>query len=323
MKRLALLVVTIFFLICASSQAYWTPQQHLTWYWQLQGTVNNNENVNAYDIDGFENTSSEVSLLHSQGKRAICYIDVGTAENFRPDYSEFPTADLGNTNGWPGERWLNITDPALHPIMEARFKMCAEKGFDAVEPDNMDGFENNSGFPLTAAEQATYDEWIATTVHSLNMSVFQKNDSEQSAQFQPYFDGAIDEQCNQYNECNELSPYLKAGKPVLNAEYSLSTSKFCAADNAAGIMGAKFDLELDGKTFEPCWTSSVEELPIVEEKPVEKPKEEKEKPKEEPKEEEHKKPTEEKHKKHHEEEERRRQEERKHEEERKHRKHNR
>ncbi len=40
---------------------------------------------------------------------------------------------------------------------------------------------------------------------------------------------------------------------MLNAEYSLATSAFCAADNAAGIMGARYDLELDGKTFEPCW----------------------------------------------------------------------
>jgi hypothetical protein len=39
---------------------------------------------------------------------------------------------------------------------------------------------------------------------------------------------------------------------VLNAEYGSSTA-FCAADDAAGIMGARFDLELDGKTFVPCW----------------------------------------------------------------------
>jgi len=47
--------------------------------------------------------------------------------------------------------------------------------------------------------------------------------------------------------------YLTAGKPVLNAEYGLSTSAFCAADNAAGIMGARYDLNLTGATFEPCW----------------------------------------------------------------------
>ena len=85
------------------------------------------------------------------------------------------------------------------------------------------------------------------------MAVLQKNDGEQTAELEPYFDGALNEQCNQYNECSNFEPYLAAGKPVLNAEYSLSTSSFCPADNAAGIMGARFSLELNGTTFEPCW----------------------------------------------------------------------
>jgi hypothetical protein len=231
----------------------WIPPQHLTWYWQLQGTISNSEPVAAYDIDGFDNTAVEVAALHAAGKHVICYIDVGTAENFRSDFSSFPASVQGATNGWPGEKWLDIRAlSTLEPIMTKRFQMCKEKGFDAVEPDNMDGFENKSGFPLTAAQQLTYNEWVADEVHSLGMAVLQKNDGEQAKELEPYFDGALDEQCNQYKECSSFQPYLAAGKPVLNAEYSLSTSSFCAADDAAGIMGARYDLELDGKTFEPC-----------------------------------------------------------------------
>jgi hypothetical protein len=233
----------------------WVPPQHLTWYWQLQGTVNNAEPVAAYDIDGFENTAAEVATLHAKGIHVICYIDVGTYEPGRPDTSSFPASVLGSgVEGWPGEQWLDVRQLAvLEPIMTKRFEMCKEKGFDAVETDNMDGYENSTGFPITAAEQATYDEWVATEVHSLGMAVLQKNDGEQTAQLEPYFDGALDEQCNQYSECSNFQAYLSAGKPVLNAEYELATSAFCAADNAAGIMGARYDLELDGKTFEPCW----------------------------------------------------------------------
>ena len=232
----------------------WVPPKSLTWYWQLQGTVNNSEPVAAYDIDGFDNSATEVSTLHVQGKHVLCYIDVGTAENWRPDYSSFPASVLGSSNGWPGERWLDISKLSiLEPIMTARFQMCKDKGFDAVEPDNMDGYENSTGFPLTAAEQLSYNEWIAGEVHALGMAVFQKNDGEQASQLEPYFDGALDEQCNQYNECASFEPYLAAGKPVLNAEYSLSTGSFCAADNSAGIMGARYAVELDGSSFEPCW----------------------------------------------------------------------
>jgi Glycoside-hydrolase family GH114 len=237
-----------------SGTSSWIPPKSLTWYWQLQGTVNNSQPVAAYDIDGFENSAAEVATLHGQGKHVICYIDVGTAENWRADYGSFPASVLGSSNGWPGERWLDIRQlSVLEPIMTARFQMCRQKGFDAVEPDNMDGYENSTGFPLTAAEQLSYDEWIAGEVHALGMAVFQKNDGEQSAQLESHFDGALDEQCNQYHECANFQPYLAAGKPVLNAEYSLSTSSFCAADEAAGIMGARYSLELNGSSFEPCW----------------------------------------------------------------------
>jgi len=94
----------------------------LTWYWQLQGTVENDEPVAAYDIDGFENSAAEVAALHAQGKHVICYIDVGTAEDFRPDYHEFPESVLGRSNGWPGERWLDIRQLAvLEPIRGSYF----------------------------------------------------------------------------------------------------------------------------------------------------------------------------------------------------------
>lgn len=238
----------------AASAEWWKPPQHLTWYWQLQGAVKNTRSVAAYDIDGFENGAGEVAALHAQGKHAICYIDVGTSENFRPDYSSFPASVKGRSNGWPGERWLDIRQlGVLEPIMQARFQICREKGFDAVEPDNIEGYANKSGFPLTAHQQLTYNEWVAGAVHGLGMAVLQKNDGEQVTQLEPYFDGALDEQCNQYHECGDFQPYLTAGKPVLNAEYQLSTSRFCAADNAAGMMGARYSLSLNGATFKPCW----------------------------------------------------------------------
>jgi len=240
--------------LAASAEGWWLPPQHLTWYWQLQGTVKSNEPVAAYDIDGFENSAAEVAALHAQGKHVICYIDVGTAEDFRPDYSEFPASVLGRSNGWPGERWLDIRQlSVLEPIMQARFEMCAQKGFDAVEPDNIEGYANDSGFPLTAADQLTYNEWVAEAVHGLGMAVLQKNDGEQTGTLEPYFDGALTEQCNQYRECSYFRPYLTAGKPVLDAEYHRPVHKFCPSDNATGMMGARFNLQLNGKRFQPCW----------------------------------------------------------------------
>ena len=41
--------------------------------------------------------------------------------------------------------------------MAARFDLCRQKGFDAVEPDLVDGYIQTTGFPLTAADQLTYN----------------------------------------------------------------------------------------------------------------------------------------------------------------------
>ncbi|MGO9488528.1 MAG: endo alpha-1,4 polygalactosaminidase [Solirubrobacteraceae bacterium] len=238
----------------AAASEWWHPPRQLTFYWQLQGKINTSEPVAAYDVDGFETSAAEVAALQAQGRHVVCYIDVGTAEDFRPDYHEFPKSVLGHSNGWPGERWLDIRQlSVIEPIMTARFQMCREKGFDAVEPDNIEAFSNKSGFPITAADQLVYNEWVAEEVHSLGMAVLQKNDGEQVPQLETYFDGALSEQCNQYDECSDFLPYLAAGKPVIDAEYKLKDAKFCAADEAAGIMGARFNLALNGKRFEPCW----------------------------------------------------------------------
>jgi hypothetical protein len=249
-------VATLLF-TAPAALARWIPPQRLSWYWQLTGTVNNSYPAAAYDIDGFDNSASEVTTLHAAGKHVICYIDVGTWENWRSDAGKFPSSVLGKPNGWPGERWLDIRQlSVLEPLMTARFQMCKSKGFDAVEPDNIDGYENDTGFPISAQDQLTYDEWVAKEVHALGLAVLQKNDPDQAQAMEPYFDGVLDEQCNEYSECSAFQPYLSAGKPVLNAEYNLSTSQFCAADNRAGIMGALYNVNLDGTTYEPCWSGS-------------------------------------------------------------------
>lgn len=240
----------------AGASARWSPPRKLTWYWQLTGRIDNGVPAAAYDIDGFESRASEVALLHRLHRHVVCYIDAGTWERWRADAPRFPRAVLGKPNGWPGERWLDVRRlGVLEPIMRARFAMCARKGFDALEADNIDGFENRTGFSITAGDQLSYDEWIARTAHGLGLAVFEKNDPEQARQLEPYFDGVLDEQCRQFRECGSFTPYLRAGKPVLDAEYERALYPgFCAADARGGIMGALYGLDLDGRTYKPCWS---------------------------------------------------------------------
>jgi hypothetical protein len=233
---------------------HWQPPAHPTWYWQLQGKIDSSRAAAVFDVDGFDTPAREVRRLHAAGRHVVCYIDVGTWERWRPDAKGFPRSVLGRPNGWPGERWLDIRRQVVRRIMARRFhQQCQRKGFDAVEPDNIDGYQARTGFRITAAQQLRYDEWIGAQAHALGLAVLQKNDPDQVRTLEPYFDGALVEQCNQYHECSSFRPYLAAGKPVLDAEYHLATSSFCRRDSRMGIMAARYNLALDGRVYEPCW----------------------------------------------------------------------
>ncbi|WP_419420471.1 endo alpha-1,4 polygalactosaminidase [Legionella sp. D16C41] len=204
--------------------------------------------ANVYDIDGFDNSAATVQKIHNQGNKAICYISAGTWENWRPDANQFPASVKGKANGWPGEKWLDIRQTSiLLPIMQARINMCKEKGFDAVEFDNVDGYTNKTGFPLNSANQAFYNASLANMAHRAGLAVGLKNDIDQVTQLVRYFDFAINEQCFEYNECDTLSPFIKANKAVLNVEYNLSTSKFCSKANSMRFSSIKKDMELTEK----------------------------------------------------------------------------
>ena len=178
--------------------------------------------------------------MHTKGIKAVCYLSAGSWERFRPDASAFPKAVLGKSNGWPGERWLDIRKvKVLAPIMRARVRMCARKGFDAVEFDNVDGFQNATGFPLSGADQLRYDVLLANAAHERGMSALLKNDLDQIPKLLPYFDAALNEQCFQYHECDALRRFVRASKPVFNVEYKLAASAFCPKANATQLQLAE------------------------------------------------------------------------------------
>ncbi len=243
----------------------WHPKLHTSWDWVLSTVpVAPYRHVQMYDVDGFDATASDVRAMHRAGIKVVCYLSAGTFENWRPDVNRFPSRLLGRPNGWPGERWLDVRDAqrpgsVLLAIMRARLDMCARKGFDGVELDNVDGYTNRTGFPLTAGDQLYYDATLANAAHRRGLMVLQKNDNAQIPELLPYFDAALNEQCNQYKECTTAQngsygydQYVAAGKAVFQAEYSLSRARFCSADEKAGLNGVRFDINLDGAVFRPC-----------------------------------------------------------------------
>ena len=170
----------------AEVPAHWTRRPQLSWYWQLQGALKMGEPVDAYDVDGFETSAAQVERADAQGRARDLLHRRRHRRGLPARLRRVPGSVLGRANGWPGERWIDIRQLAvLEPIMSARFQMCHKKGFDAVEPDNIEAYANRSGFPITAQQQLTYNQWVAEEVHSLGMAVLQKNDAQQSRELEP------------------------------------------------------------------------------------------------------------------------------------------
>jgi len=200
---------------------WYKPDINTSWQWQLQGTVNTAYDVEIYDIDLFDSNTTLIETLHNDERKVICYFSAGSYEEWREDASDFPSAVLGNDmDGWAGEKWLDISNEALKPIMKARLDLAQQKGCDGVEPDNMDGYTNDTGFSLNADEQLAYNKFIANEARKRGLSVGLKNDLDQITELEPFYDFSVNEQCHQYNECDRMQPFIDANKPVLTAEYA-------------------------------------------------------------------------------------------------------
>lgn len=225
---LTLLAAVLGALAPAVADAYWQMPARPTFYWQLQGKLDMGVGAAVYDVDGFETSAAEVAALHEAGRHVVCYIDVGTWENWRPDADKFPKSVLGNKDGrWAGERWLDIRATSiLEPIMAARYDRCKKKGFDAVDPDNLDGYTNKTGFPLTYAEQLTYDTWVAKAAHDRGLTVDQKGDNGQVKDLVKYFDFAVVEQCYAQGWCHQFDLYTNEHRLVVDVEYYHNERRF-------------------------------------------------------------------------------------------------
>ena len=218
----------------------------MSWQWQLTGDIDTSFDVQMYDIDLFDVPQSIIDQLHADGRTVICYFSAGSWEDWRPDADQFPASVKGNSNGWPGEKWLDIRRiDVLGPIMAARLDLAAQKRCDGVEPDNVDGYTNNTGFPLNAQDQLTYNIWLANAAHARGLSVGLKNDLDQATTLLPYFDWALNESCFQYNECELLLPFVQAGKAVFGVEYKGNPTTFCPRANAMNFDWLKKNTDLD------------------------------------------------------------------------------
>jgi hypothetical protein len=282
--------------------ACWKPAADLRWQYQLQAardkagnclfTATGGINVNisgtpftggtavrpaVFDIDFqtdgactggtiTQENAAAVAAIHAAGARAICYIDAGGAESFRPDFPAYQAFndDCGGClfgkpiGGFRNEFWLNINDDLgqrtfILGRIAARLDRCVANGFDGVEMDVVDAFSNRTGLTITPDTQLLFNTALANLAHSKGLTVALKNDVEQIPDLAPYFDYAINEQCEQYSECGNYTTYFaSAGKAVFQVEYKLKTSRFCPPANGANRNAILKTLDLFDTPWTPC-----------------------------------------------------------------------
>ncbi|MFI6273829.1 endo alpha-1,4 polygalactosaminidase [Streptomyces sp. NPDC050988] len=150
----------------------------------------------------------------ARGLYNICYVNAFQAQ---PDERDDWPADLLLRDGkgkavvdgdWD-EALLDIGTPAKRERVAARINEwidgCADKGYDAVEPDNFDSFTRSRGL-LSAADATAFIKLLSDHAHSRGLAIGQKNTVELAGQRgRTGLDFAVAEECGEYDECGEYA----------------------------------------------------------------------------------------------------------------------
>jgi len=223
----------------------------VSWHLQLNGTLLFPDR-DVYDIDLFDTPKATIQRLKQAGRIVVCYFSAGSYENWRPDAASFPTVVIGKPlDGWAGEWWLDVRQPLVLKIMKNRLNLAAQKGCDGVDPDNVNGHQNDTGFDLTAQHLITYNRQLVAAAHQRGLLIGLKNTLDLVTTLESGYDFALNESCYTYHECHLLRPFAQHGKAVLIAEYRRKNQALCRQAKQSGYQLQFFKLNLDAVGM-PC-----------------------------------------------------------------------
>ncbi|CAJ2499881.1 Uu.00g027340.m01.CDS01 [Anthostomella pinea] len=174
-----------------------------------------------YSTD-LENTSnSTTAALQAAGHTIACYFSAGSTESYRTDTVSLPSSAIGNAlDGWPDEHWLDVRTSPVRDLMVSRIIAAADKGCAGVDADNIDAYDNDSGFDLTQDDAVAYVQFLAAAAHAAGLAFGLKNGGDIVGQVVDVAQWVIVEQCVEYDECGLYAPFVDAGKPVFHVEYT-------------------------------------------------------------------------------------------------------
>ncbi|GAA0606412.1 endo alpha-1,4 polygalactosaminidase [Thalassospira tepidiphila] len=239
----------------ADTTKEWAPVPNGPFHWQLQGTLDVDDAIRIVGADLFDVSADQVAAWRAAGHYPICYINVGAFEDWRDDAKAFPQDVIGAPYwGWDGENWLDISRFELFAnVISARLDLCRDKGFLAVEPDNIDAYEADqsskpTGFDITRDDQLRYVNWLITEAHKRGLAIGQKNVADLVPDLVDQMDFALLESAYRFGFMHEFDIYVSQNKPVFVVEYldeGADANAFCPAAKQHGFQGVIAHLDLD------------------------------------------------------------------------------
>lgn len=233
---------------------HWDPPADMTWEIQISSTPKGLKDVDAYDVDLFETPQDKLDEIEAKGINTICYFSAGSYEQWRDDAEQLAPHRGKKLKGWKGEWWIDIREDEVRNVMKVRLDEAAAKGCDAVDPDNVDAYQNKNGLGLTPDDQVDYLLFLAAEAHQRGMAIGLKNSVELIPRVLNEFDFTVNEECFDYKECGDLTPFIEADKPVLQIQYGDKAKdrkkvakKWCGKANDMGFSTLIKGWDLDAK----------------------------------------------------------------------------
>ena len=235
-----------------TSSVSFKPTAGATWNIMLSDVPKvskaDNQDYHIWDYDMAEAPKSTIDAFHAKGHPVICYFSAGTWEDYRADKNQFPKASLGKVvDGWPHEKWVDIRNQGVRDLMTQRIATAQSKGCDGIDPDNVNVYENDTGFDLTKDDAVDYINFLAAQAHEKGMAFGLKNCGAIVDRVIGVSQWVITEQCAKYKECAPYQPFIAANKPVFQIEYN-GVKKGCNQPNTEGFSTLIKHLSLDAYT---------------------------------------------------------------------------
>jgi len=199
------------------------------------------------------------------GKYNICYVNAFQTQPAEATFWHTSHADLLLTKAgaevtdpnWPGEIVLDTSTAAkreaIAAIVGGWMATCQSKGFQAVEPDNLDSWTRSQNL-LTEEDNVALAKLLAVQAHSHGLAIAQKNTSELASRHAEIgFDFAVVEECQPYGDCDAFTSAY--GARWYEVEYTDAQNALKNFKDACNARGSQVSVILRDRDVAPLGDS--------------------------------------------------------------------